>query len=160
MISLKCYLPPSPFPTETEEGAGAFLAGLRAAMPAFLSAVENFNLPAELRGARFGVREWHHPEIKTALAGVHPDADADAAGMIDDWLVGCPENEMTGTASQVYKWIENTNHGSVAWVRACRSAVAMGQLLARLAKVPAWKDRISKTAGHADTFVWTIKKNP
>lgn len=156
VIYLKCYPPPSPFPTQSEEGAGAFLAGLRAAMPAFLSAVEGFDVPAELRGVRFGVKEWHHPEIKSTLASVHPDVDA--AGMIDDWLLGCLEPEMTGTASTIYKWIENTNHGSVAWLRACRSPVAFGQLLTRLAKVPAWAGRITKAPGHSGVFVWTLRK--
>lgn len=158
VVYLKCYLPAQPFPTESEEGSRAFLDSLRAAMPAFLDAVEGYVIPEHLRGGRFGVREWHHPEIKEALVGVHPDADA--AGMIDDWLHGCLEMEMTGTASNIYKWIETTNHGSVAWVRACRSAVAFGQLLGRLAKLPVWRDRISKAPGHAGTLVWTLRKAP
>ncbi len=154
VIYLKCYPPPSPFPTA--DGGAAFLASLRAAMPAFLSAVESVDVPAALRGERFGLREWQHPEIKAMLENVHPDADA--AGMIDDWLHSCLETEMTGTASNVYQWIERAHPGSVAWVRACRSPVAFGQLLARLAKVPAWNGRITSKPGHGGVLQWTIKK--
>lgn len=162
VLYLKCYLPAKPFPTSTEAGAEAFLRSLKEAAPAFLTAVEGFELPEALRGSRFGVKEFQHPDIAEELAGVHPDADA--ADLIDAWLAGHSEEETSGTAAELFGRIEAGHHPSVVWTRAVRSATALGQLLRRLSHVPVWSERIGEETirvgeNRVQRTVWTLRKN-
>jgi hypothetical protein len=156
VIYLKCYLPPVPFPTDTEEGAANFFNGLIAAAPPFLSATEGFDVPAELRGVRFGVREFHHPAIVDMLAGVHPDAEL--ADLIEEWLPTCNGISFSGSAVSLFEELD-TFHVST-FVKTCRSPLVLSQALRRLSHVKAWSERVtSARVGLNKTTVWTIRKS-
>jgi len=85
IIYLKCYAPPKPFFDEREPGArAAFAASLAAELPAFLASVDAFDIPPEWRKARFGVKEFHHPEILDLIEASSPLAPL--AEVIDAWI--------------------------------------------------------------------------
>ena len=85
IIYLKCYAPPKPFFDEREPGArAAFAAALAAELPAFLALVDAFEIPPEWRKARFGVKEFHHPEILDLIEASSPLAPL--AEVIDSWI--------------------------------------------------------------------------
>ncbi len=155
VIYLKCYLPAIPFPTATEEGAASFFKGLVAAAPAFVSAVEGFDIPADLRGVRFGVREFHHPAIVEMLAGEHTDADL--GDLIESWLDSPGIGDATGTAADLFGHLDRFH--APHFVKTCRSPLVLSQALRRLTHVPSWSGRISsERSGPNKTTRWRIRK--
>ena len=94
VILLRCYPPKAPFPTRTAAQNERFFQGLLDDMPAFLHAVENFEVPPLIMGDRFGVKEFHHPalvELITDLSPVTPFGE-----LIQEWTEEWPEGERTG----------------------------------------------------------------
>ena len=156
VIYLKCYMPLAAFPTTTEEGTANFFKSLIDAAPPFLSAVEGFELPAELRGVRFGVREFHHPAIVDGLAGVHPDADL--ADLIETWLGSMEGTEIDGSAAALYALLAGFHSPHLG--KTCRAPLTLSQALRRMSHVGVWAGRISsaRTGANGGT-VWTLRKS-
>ncbi len=167
VIYLRCYAPTVPFPTATPEGAASFMRSLKDAAPAFLSGVEAFEVPAELVGPRFGVREFHHPHVVEMLSGTHPDAGL--GEQLERWLDGpsapgaASGPDRRGTASELFVDLEGVYFPNFA--KTCRSALVLGQALRRLANAPGWHGRISSEtvrvgANRSKQTVWTVRKDP
>ncbi|MGC3990163.1 MAG: hypothetical protein QM796_10875 [Chthoniobacteraceae bacterium] len=86
MMILKAAKAKMPMPTGTTAERGRFMETLHQELPAFLHHLEHeFILPEEMRGERFGVREYHHHEIVTAIQQLSPSARA--LEMIDELFV-------------------------------------------------------------------------
>ena len=166
VIYLKCYPPPAPFPTKTEADAAAFFKGLTDAIPAFLHVVESFEVPEVMRKGRFGIREFHHPDIVTMLAGSSPDAPlGDLLTQRLDSPVGGPDGspggDFVGSAVALYGELE-IQHGQT-FRSVCHSPVILGQALRRLGRVDGWRGRITsqhvrKGTNYQKQTEWTVRR--
>jgi hypothetical protein len=164
LIYLKCFKPPVPFPTDTDIGAKAFFNSLTDAIPAFLHKVETFDVPAELRKGRFGVREFHHPDIVNLLVGAN--ADSDLSDILTDWLEHGGGNgegqDYVGTAALLDGLLNGSVHGET-YRRVCSTATKLGQALGRLSRADGWRGRVIglpvRVGGnHQKQMQWTIRR--
>ena len=160
VIYLKCYLPPVPFPTEDEKNSKEFFNGLLSAIPAFVHLIGSFSIPESYRKGRFGVREFHHPEIVDILEGLSPDSAI--SEILINWTDGwtCAESEYTAT--HLYDELDNFTNGNFR--RVSNNPTHLGVQLRRLSKAPAWRGLIlseSRRFGKNKQrkTVWIIK-NP
>jgi hypothetical protein len=65
-----------PMPTETTEEEDRFWQALKADIPGYLYWLEHeFVIPDGLRSPKFGVKEFHHPELLEALDELSPSAE-------------------------------------------------------------------------------------
>lgn len=62
-----------PMPTENNEGRNAFWDQLMIDLPHWLHYLREWQIPAELVGARYGVRHYHNPELIEAIDGLSPE---------------------------------------------------------------------------------------
>jgi hypothetical protein len=160
VIYFKCHRPPVPFPTETEEGSREFFQGLTDSLPGFLHVVESFNVPEDRRKGRFGVVEFHHPDLVNLLVGANPDSDL--ADIISWWLDQRGE-DFTGTAAELYGHLLNSSEGE-AFRRGCQTLTKMGQVLGRLSRADGWTGRITDDPNHRvgpnrrKQRIWTIRR--
>lgn len=159
VVYLQCYPPLTPYPSG--DGRKAFYESLVAAIPAFIAALDDYEIPANLSAPRFGVREWHHPALVELLAGAH--VDSALADRLEEWL-SSPEIEdvVTGTAANLY---DRLKLGSVSdsFVRDCRDSLHLGQALHRLSRVSGWEGRIVATTARVggnrqQQTTWTLRK--
>lgn len=164
LIYLKCFKSAVPFPTDTDTGAKAFFKSLTDAIPAFLHLVETFDVPAELRKGRFGVREFHHPDIVNLLVGAN--ADSDLSDILTDWLDhGGPNGEgqdYVGTAALLDGLLNGSVYGET-YRRVCSTATKLGQALGRLSRADGWRSRviglpIRVGGNHQKQMQWTIRR--
>ena len=160
VILLRCYPPKAPFPTRTAAQNERFFQGLLDDMPAFLHAVENFEVPPLIMGDRFGVKEFHHPalvELITDLSPVTPFGE-----LIQEWTEEWTEDERSGPALKLYGQLREK-------VRATelkgyvRDGADFGRKLRELSRLDGWKDRIEQNSrrfgpNKQKQTIWTIKK--
>ena len=76
-----CHKRPLPMPAHTLDEREAFFARLRAELPGMLAWLESWEIPAELREERCGVKAFHHPAILSALHELSPEGQL--VGLID-----------------------------------------------------------------------------
>lgn len=62
-----------PLPSVTSEERTALRNALQAELPAFLDFFLDFEIPEEIRGTRYGVKEYHHPDILEVLNALSPE---------------------------------------------------------------------------------------
>jgi hypothetical protein len=62
-----------PPPSETGEERTALRNALQAERPAFIDFLLDFEIPEEIRGTRYGVKEYHHPDILDVLNALSPE---------------------------------------------------------------------------------------
>ena len=62
-----------PIDTTTCEGRDRLWACVTAELPHFLHFIMNYEIPAELRASRFGVKHYHHPALVSAMAETGPE---------------------------------------------------------------------------------------
>ena len=62
-----------PMPSETGEQRTALGNALQAELPAFLGFLLDYEIPEEIRGTRYGVKEYHHPDILEVLDALSPE---------------------------------------------------------------------------------------
>ena len=74
LMLFRAYKHPMPMPTDTNEERTAFLATLHGELSAFVGFLAKWEIPPHLRGSRFGVTHFHHPEIVEALNELAPEA--------------------------------------------------------------------------------------
>lgn len=70
---LKCHKRPLPMPAHTLDERSAFFATLKAEIPAMLAWLEAWEIPAELKDERCGVKAYHHPDILAGLLELSPE---------------------------------------------------------------------------------------
>ena len=73
IILLRANLAEMPMSTETLEEREAFWHALVSELPAFLHFLLDWELPKEIRHARYGMKTWHHPELLLALDTLAPE---------------------------------------------------------------------------------------
>jgi hypothetical protein len=73
IILLRATAHKMPMAAETPEEKGKFWDQLTGELPAFLYwLVNEYEIPAEWRNTRFGVKEWHHPTLLGELEELSP----------------------------------------------------------------------------------------
>lgn len=159
IIYLKCYPPREPFHDGTEQGRGAFWERLVQSIPAFLSGVDAFGPPEEIRGSRFFIREFHHPDVLEAIFS--NTQEAPLAELITEWTAEHPdliEGPAASILADLTRW---AGDGRVRMFT--QSARHFGFQLGRLAKLPHWKERITRRSvrmggrvKNDSVTVWTI----
>lgn len=102
IMLFKASRPSAPMPTATAAQREAFWSRLTSELPALIAYLLAWEIPAELRCERFGVKHYHHPEILRILDSLAPEARL--LSLIDSTLLpvaegmlrtGMPENEFT-----------------------------------------------------------------
>ena len=108
IIYLKCYPSELPFHDGSEDGRVKFWNSLIDSIPAFLEVVDSYELPEDRRGARFYVREFHHPEVMEAINGAAPESPL--GELIDQWLIERKElDPVEATASRLFEMLKDSN---------------------------------------------------
>ena len=162
IIYLRVYSPPVPFSTETPEARDAFFKKLVAAIPAFVGMIDRLECPPELVSGRFGVRDFHHPEIVKLLDSQNPDTEV--SEILEKWIAGWPasENEKILSAGELYSILDSF-YKMLSKVSTCPKH--LGHQLKRLSSRPEWAGRlfyISRRIGvnHSEQYAWQILKTP
>ncbi len=73
MIIVRAGKKPMPMPTGTLEERKVFWEKLRSELPAFLHALLEWEIPANLRSERFGIKHFHHPAILGEVDALAPE---------------------------------------------------------------------------------------
>src|SRR6185436_12082533 len=108
---------------------------LMAELPAFLHYLDEWQIPSELKSARYGIVHYHHPTLLAALEALSPEVQL--LEMVDAEIFNPALNRhhpWVGTAADLRSYLTGVN-------RDCRRAaetllhspVAAGSYLARLA---------------------------
>jgi hypothetical protein len=147
-----------PMPTETADQKEAFEKALAAELPAFVHFLLNYEIPKDLRSARYGIKHYHHPELLEALSETTPETRL--LNLIDmEIFRGIPpltppeytaielETLLTRDSSSVRREARNL----LTYGTAC------GSYLGRLAKVE--DGRVSRRVLHGTTY-WAIQPPP
>lgn len=165
IVYLQCYAPPAPFFNEDEPGARAsFAKAIADELPAFLAAVDGFEIPADLRKARFGVREFHHPKILDLIESGSPLVPLGEAleSWISTWEMTALEIEMPSV--ELYAKLDKHLDNRLRPISS--SPRHLGHQLARLGTLENWRGRIirgerrigNRTENRRQT-VWTVRRD-
>jgi hypothetical protein len=135
IILLRAIRHPMPVPTETADEKSAFWQKLMEQLPGYLHWLETeFEIPTECVSPRFGIKEFHHPELVEALDELSPAfVLLELIDQLEPW--GTASNEWEGTATELRQLLsadERTRRDSARlldWTNAC------GQYLGELAKM-------------------------
>lgn len=69
----RCDKHPLPMPTRTLDERKSLERAIRKELPAFCHYLLHWQIPAELVGGRFGVKEFHHPQVIEILHSLSPE---------------------------------------------------------------------------------------
>ncbi|MBS0661236.1 MAG: hypothetical protein JSR82_23715 [Verrucomicrobia bacterium] len=138
-----------PMPTQTNEEREAFRLALLAEMPGFLHSVLHTEIPHDLASQRFGVREFHHPEILEALGDIAPERRL--LYLIDRELFGPMGEPWQGTAEELEHELRSKAPAEAA--RTITWSNAVGSYLGLLRKSRPKRFDYRRTNGER---VWTI----
>ena len=154
LILLRARREGMPMPTESSEQRRAFWDQLISELPAFVGFLLGWDIPEKLLSARFGIREFHHPDLLQAVDDLAPERRL--LDLIDAELFSGPMTEAwEGKAEQLEK--ELTGIGSDSAYEARRIlnfSTACGVFLSRLAKKH--PGRVSKRILEGSAL-WTIE---
>lgn len=143
IIYLLCYAPPEPFFDEKVAGAReAFARKLREELPAFLAAIDAHEIPPELCKARFGVVEWHHPQILELLEEGDPLRPFEDA--LESWISQWDSHVEEKTLSTRELFEQLDNHADVSRHKVSSGPKHLGHQLAKLAAKSGWADRLTR----------------
>lgn len=131
LILLKASRFKMPMPTETPEEREKFNRAMKGEIPAFLYALDQWQISDEMKDRRFGVRYYHHPQLLEALDVMAPETRL--LELMDDTLeFGAMSNEWVGTAQQLEHRLRGSDYGHEA-SRIFTFSTAAGTYLGRLA---------------------------
>ena len=155
LMLLRAFKRPMPMPTDSNEERAAFWGTLVNELPAFVHFLMAWTIPVHLRSSRFGVTDYHHPELVQAIDSLAPEQKL--LLLMDGELFATPApGGWRGTAAELETRLTSQDSRCAhearklfSWPSAC------GVYLGRLAKrIPA---RIAKDEGREDNFRrWTI----
>ena len=132
-IFFHCQRPSSlPSSDASEQARQKLRQSLKDDLPNFLSIVEAFDVPEELRKARFGVREY----VNETVAGLlrTSDKDAEVVEIVSGYLA--EERRYKGTAGDLYRALQR--HDPAQFPHACKSVRHLSYVLQRMAGKPRW----------------------
>ena len=154
LILLKATSQPMPMPTETLEERRAFWQVLMSELPAFVHFLQEWQIPEPLRGPRFGVRHFHHPDLLQTLDDLAPEKQL--LDLIDAELFSsAAAGEWEGKAEELEKLLTANESGNAyATRRLLYHRAACGTYLGRLIKKH--PERISRRTLDGHTL-WTVK---
>lgn len=144
IIYLKCYAPPRPFyDADAPDGREVFAHKLRNELPAFFAAVDAFAIPANLRKARFGVKEWHHPAILDLLG--EGDPLRPISDVLENWIAGWEpgESSVELPTVELFALLDAHTVGGLIRPKICSGPKHLGRNLAALATRLEWLGRLS-----------------
>ena len=135
-----------PMPMDSAEAQERCVKACVAEVPAYLHwLIHDFIIPPSLaEPRRYGIVSWHHPELKSDLDNLSPEADLLA--LIDEvlWDAGSPQ--WTGTSDELQRTLTE-DHGTASrarklldWRNAC------GTYLGRLASKPSPRVKEARSA--------------
>jgi hypothetical protein len=132
IILLRTIRHPMPEPTQTADEKAAFWARLIAELPGYLHWLETqFEIPNDWVSPRFGVKEFHHPELVQALEELSPAFDLlYLIDQLEPWGSGC---EWIGTATELRQLLIADPQTTKDSTRLLHWANACGQYLGELA---------------------------
>ena len=153
IILLKTRKAVLPCETETQEGRARCWQTLTAELPAFVAHLLAWQIPDTLRSHRYGVKEFHHPDILRTLAELAPESKL--AELIDAELFSVmPAPDWTGSAAELERRLTGSSQLGYDARRVLTFNTACGVYLSRLAlKHP---DRYRRAKLHEGN-VWTIQ---
>lgn len=73
MHLLKVHKREMPMRTDTADGRSKFWTAITAELPAFVHHLLNWEIPEHIRDDRFGVKEFHHPDLLSAIDDLAPE---------------------------------------------------------------------------------------
>ena len=136
LILLRARKAPMPMPTRAPAERAAFAAAVRAELPALLWDLECMTVPEELCSERFGVRHFHYPALREALAELSPEARL--AELMDALFFADVEAEpWTGTARDLEQTLRRESATMREAERLFSFPHACGTYLGRLAALTA-----------------------
>src|ERR1700730_11651113 len=141
---------PMPMPTATADERELFWQTIVEQIPGYLFWLENeFKIPTDWVSQRFGVREFHHPELIEALDELSPAlALLELIDQLKPW--GVANNEWEGTATELRQLLiqdERTRRDAerlLNWTNAC------GQYLGELTKMKPHRVKNTRTKDRRD----------
>ncbi len=143
IVYLRCYAPPAPFFNEEESGARAqFAKAIADEMPAFLYDVDSFEIPAELRKARFGIAEFHHPAILDLIESGSPLVPF--GEVVESWIQSWDVTTAQVEAPSVELYAKLDDHLENRLRSTSSSPSHLSHQLKRLAALEVWKGRIER----------------
>lgn len=153
IILLRAIRHPMPARTETADEKAAFWERLMDELPGYLHWLETqFEIPKGWVSLRFGIREFHHPELMEALDELSPAfALLELIDQLEPW--GKASNEWEGTATELRQLLiadDRTRKDGdrlLNWTNAC------GQYLGELAKMKPLRVQNARTK---DRREWRI----
>jgi hypothetical protein len=141
-----------PCSTQSNEGRERCWKILTSEIPAFMAWLNAWEIPTEYQSGRYGVREFHHPEIMETLAELSPEMKM--AQLIDLALFGNPIKEpWTGSATDLEQILTSSASTGYEARRLLSFNTACGVYLARLAtKYPQRYRKLHTESGNK----WTL----
>lgn len=107
IMLLKVAARSMPLPTASSEDKQRFRAALSAELPAFAHYLLHYEIPVELRSARYGIRHYHHPDLLRALDETSPEfrlleiIDAEYFGRVGLCVDRCLPEAWDATAAEI-----------------------------------------------------------
>jgi len=152
IIILRASSFPMPMPSETNEDQQALWKQLVSELPAFLDFLCNWQIPDSVRGQRYGVTHFHHPELLVTIDSMSPEYRL--LTMIDTVLFDSPmSSAWTGEADALQRMIMADETYGRESSRLLSWSNATGTYLGRLSKK--YPNRVSFSRGHRHN-IWTL----
>jgi len=153
IIILRATSFPMPMPSETGEEQQALWKQLVSEIPAFLDYLCNWQIPDSVRGQRYGVTHFHHPDLLQTIDSMAPEHSL--LTMIDTILFDSPmSSAWTGTSESLKRLLCSDPNMSHDASKLLNWNHAAGTYLNRLSKkIP---DRISSVRTKNNN-IWTIE---
>ena len=141
-----------PMPSETNEEQQALWKQLVSELPSFIDYLCNWKIPDSVRGQRYGVTHFHHPELLVTIDSMSPEYRL--LTMIDTVLFDSPmSSAWTGEADALQRMIMADETYGRESARLLSWSNATGTYLGRLAKK--YPDRVSYARGHRSR-IWRL----
>lgn len=159
LILLRAQRQVMPMPTQTHEEREAFTTRLREELPHFLEFLLAWEIPAELRGPRYGITHFHHPDLMAAIDDLAPEhrllTIIDRELFSRDGVEILEGEPWEGTAEELERKLTNSGSSSRQELqRLLTFNTACGVFLGRLAKKRL--NRVSERRVHGIRY-WTIQ---
>lgn len=149
LIILKAYSPTkSLWDFDDPDGREKFETQIGRELPHYLHHIDNKEIPTELRKGRFGVTEWHNPQIVELMTRSDPIQYMEA--IIEQWL---RDKAMTADSEMKKKGFVHLQSNmifaqldrdyNVVRSKLCTGERQLGHVISELSERSAWRDIIS-----------------